>query len=91
MLNPILQLQVETVTSTMTSVVMAPYSTAIVGCTVSDSFMKVCNDSMGMEDPFFEFIVASTTAASGKKRRKRSVGGEVVWEWDYEGEDEDDE
>ena len=80
-----------TETSTATSYVTAVTSTAIVGCTVSGSDMQVCNDTLGMADPWFEFTVASTTAASGKKRRRRSADGEEVWEWDYEGEEEDDE
>merc|ERR1739848_372218 len=79
-----------TETSTATSYVTAVTSTAIVGCTVSGSDMQVCNDTLGMADPWFEFTLASTTAASGKKRRRRSADGEEVWEWDYEGEEEDD-
>ena len=89
--NQITSLSVATETTTATSYVTAAYSSIIVGCTVSGSDMEVCNDTLGMADPFFEFTVASTTAASGKKRRRRDADGEWIEEWEYEGEEEEEE
>ena len=93
-------ISIATATTTATAMVTAAATqTVIVGCTVSGSDIPVCQDLMGVDDPWFEFTVASTTGApasttamSGRKRRRRSADGEVILEWDYEGEeDEEDE
>ena len=100
--SPITSLSIVTETTTATAYVTAATSTKIVVCTDSQyEFTNVCNDTMGMQDPWFLFSVASTTTTTAAstttsggvgKRRRRSADGEG-WEeeWDYEGEEEDGE
>ena len=99
--SPITSLSIVTETTTATAYVTAATSTNIVVCTDSQyEFTNVCNDTMGMQDPWFLFSVASTTTTTAAsttsggvgKRRRRSADGEG-WEeeWDYEGEEEDGE
>ena len=63
--NNINSVSIVTETTTSTAYVTAATSTELVQCLDSQWMftMEICNNSMGVQDPFFEFTAPTTTGA----------------------------